>query len=401
MKWILECCANKRFLTFGVATPLSCEVQRDGVGGWLATMKPNRSRVLLLGLGDLGCRIAQLLVGRGTTLQLRLGGRAERTSEWAQLLSLGAPCVVTAAAGARQAAVALTAEFESFEPDLIVQCGSLLSPWAFHECASPPARQLLAAGFGLQVSSQLPIIRAVMQTCRKLGLNRPVLNCSLPDLTHCMLARAGLAPTAGIGNAAMIGLRVARAVGSRASRRIQVIAHHSQVARVMSGEAPTGKSLRPWVFVGGEPVLRDEILYAKPGLRPGPALNYLSAVTAVPVIEALVDADSELETNLPGVNGLPGGYPITLRAGKLAVDLPAGIDLASAVQFNESAARADGVDHIGADGTVHYTREARQRMAPWCPELAEPLHPNDADKRFELLRAFLSDCQHGQRRALA
>ena len=45
---------------------------------------------------------------------------------------------------------------------------------------------------------------------------------------------------------------------------------------------------------------------------------------------------------------------------------------------------------VGDDGTVTYTGAARQAMGAIDPELAEPLHPDDAAERFRRLAAGLA-----------
>jgi hypothetical protein len=358
-----------------------------------SVMAKKAPRVLLIGLGDLGCRIAQLLAEQQALGELRLAGRSAAAIQWAQLLSLGTSCPVSAVRVDARDPEALSSVLADFEPDLIVQCASLLSPWVFWECGTPPALQLLAGGFALQVSAQLPIITAVMQLCRKLGLGCPVVNCSYPDLTHPILACSSAAPTTGVGNAGMIALRIAQLLQVEAAKPIQVIAHHSQVSAVMTGEMPDVWTPRPWIFVNGQKVSNDVALYSKPGLRTERSLNYLSAVTAIPVIAALLNPELDVKASLPGVFGLPGGYPVIIRQRTVTWDLPGGISIDQAIAFNELAARADGVERIGADGTVFYTEAARHQMAALCPELSEPLHPSDARTRFEILAAFLQECQ--------
>jgi hypothetical protein len=349
--------------------------------------------VLLIGLGDLGCRIAHLLAEQQPLGELRLAGRGAAAIQWAQLLSLGTSCPVSAVRVDALDPETLSSVLADFEPDLIVQCASLLSPWMFLECSTPPALQLLAGGFALQVSAQLPIITAVMQLSRKLGLSCPVLNCSFPDLTHPVLACSSAAPTTGIGNAAMIAQRMAQVLELETAEPIQVIAHHSQVSGVMTGEIPDISTPRPWIFVNGQKLSNDVVLYSKPGLRAERSLNYLSAVTAIPVVAALLNPDLDVKASLPGVFGLPGGYPVIIRHGTMTWDLPEGISIDQAMAFNELAARADGVERIGTDGTVFYTEAARCQMAALCPELSEPLHPSDTRTRFEILATFLQECQ--------
>jgi hypothetical protein len=56
---------------------------------------------------------------------------------------------------------------------------------------------------------------------------------------------------------------------------------------------------------------------------------------------------------VPGVNGLPGGYPARLNSEGAEVVLP-GISLKEAIEINELGGRLDGIERIKDDGTVVY-----------------------------------------------
>jgi hypothetical protein len=66
--------------------------------------------------------------------------------------------------------------------------------------------------------------------------------------------------------------------------------------------------------------------------------------------------------------------------------LPSELTREEAVGFNRLAARAEGIERIAEDGTVFYTDHAQQSVAEFCPELAQPLRIEDAEKRFQILQ---------------
>ena len=191
----------------------------------------------------------------------------------------------------------------------------------------------------------------------------------------------------------MIARRLAQTLQLGSAEPIQVLGHHAQVSCVIAGEVPDSSLPRPWVFVNGRELSKDDVLYSQPGLRSERSLNYLSAVTAIPVIAALLNPDLNVKASLPGVFGLPGGYPVIIREGIVTWDLPGGVTVKDAVAFNQLAARADGIECIGIDGTVFYTKAARSQMAALCPELAEPLRPSDIVARFDILTRFFKERQ--------
>jgi hypothetical protein len=249
------------------------------------------------------------------------------------------------------------------------------------------------SGFASQIAAQLPPVLAVMQGVRQAEFAGAVINCSYPDVTNPMLQRLGLAPTAGIGNAGMIHSIVQARLQERDIRsRLRTVAHHSHVSRVAAANlAGATAPESPRVFLDDAEVSIAGILADAPPIPLTRELNELTAAHAVRVIAALVGVSPEFRTALPGVAGLPGGWPAIVREGDIKIDLPAGISFEEALGFNNAAARCDGVEHIGDDGTVHFTEKLQAALSQRWPALARPLHPHAAFERYGHLHAALSE----------
>ncbi len=348
-------------------------------------------RVLIIGLGDLGRRFALALAGRAGIAELVLAGR--RVDDGARFAALVAAC--GAATVRFEALDCLDVErtaalLRRVQPDLILQCASLVSPWAPR---SPRvAHALGAAGFAVQLPAQLPAVLAVMQAVRLAGLAIPVVNCSFPDVTHPILARLGLSPTIGIGNVGMIAalVRVALRRLGRPDDRVRVLAHHSHVTAVMTCDPARTGGTHPRVFVDEAGTAADELAYAGPALASSHELNALSAVHGVALIGALLPDGRALATSAPGPHGLPGGWPVQIAAGRVALDLPPTLTYAAAMRDAEAAAIDDGVAAIDDDGTVHFTEAAQRAVAELAPVLAAPLAPGDCLTRVAQLRAVMA-----------
>jgi hypothetical protein len=343
---------------------------------------PRTAKVLILGMGDLGVQIARIVVEGRFASSCLLAGSSSAALQWAQLLQI----VTGGDVQGRQVNAldpdALRRLFAEYEPNLIVQCATLLSPFALAKSDLPAAKAVLQGGFALQASAQLPAIRNVMLAHRSLGLTCPVVNCSYPDLTHPMLAAEGLAPTCGIGNVAIMAMRLQRLIPGAQSARLRVIGHHAQLGRSLAGDGPA-----PLAYLGDQQ-LPEEQLLIKTGLQSGSTLNYLAAATITPILTGLLGHETIVETHAPGVFGLPGGYPVRFDEGEVHMDLPASISQASAVQFNLQSAALEGIDRVDESGTLYYTQQAKDAVASWCPELAEPLALSDLSKRFEVLKSI-------------
>jgi hypothetical protein len=194
----------------------------------------------------------------------------------------------------------------SFEPDLIIQSASRLSPFALLESGAPDAVGISKAGFALQIAAHLPIIITLMRAHANLGMSCPVINCSFPDLSHPILWRMGLAPTAGIGNVAMIARFLEEARGQRGKGRLRIIAHDAHVTPFLTATHAGPTLPLPIAEENGEP-LTEEDLVTHSNLKPWRHVNYLTAATAIPLISALLDENISVRTHAPGVLGLPGG----------------------------------------------------------------------------------------------
>jgi hypothetical protein len=353
------------------------------------------ARVLIIGTGDMGERFAAGLAASGAVRELVLCDR-----EPADLALRGATvasahdCIVRIEPLDARDQGAIEALLRRERPDLVVQAVALQSPWALYGREDRTARAVNAAGLGVRLPLQLPALLAVMRAVREVGYEGPVANLSLPDLTHPILHRVGLAPTVGLGNVAMLlcraraALRIERPDGELPLLRM--IGAHYHVYGVMQATPPSDPADRPRLWLGdGVGERRDDLAYAIPGMPPGIRYNAITAAAALPVLLALLPGAAPLRWSTAAPFGLPGGYPVRIADGRVALDLPDGIDLDEAVAFCARIARGDGVERIDDDGTVHFTDAAREAVAAVAPELGEPLALADVDARAARLLELL------------
>ncbi len=268
-------------------------------------------------------------------------------------------------------------------PDLVVQAASLQSPWALVGRSDAVARAIGGAGLALRLPFQLPCLVAVMRAVREQGYTGPVANLSLPDITHPLLARHGLAPTVGLGNVSMLLLRARSAWRQQHPGQtpplIRVVGQHHHVYGVMQSTPPADPNDGPRVYVGDDAVRADDLAYGGLPIAPGLRYNHVTAAATLPVLEALLPGSEPLRWSTPAPHGLPGGYPVRITSGAVALDLPPNVDADEAAAFCERIGRADGIDRIDDDGTVHFTDEARAALADVAPDLAEPLPFDDVE----------------------
>jgi hypothetical protein len=352
-----------------------------------------RPRVLIVGLGDLGQRYASALAAAGGVDLVLAGGGKGKGPAIAALIeaSYGAMARYHALDGTRQGDVEALLRREC--PDLVLQCGSLASPWTLLAGDDPHIKTIRSAGTAIQLSSQLPILHAVMAGARAVGLKAPIANLSWPDGTNPIMAKLGLAPDLGLGNATMICGRIRAALRRDAFAQgtdpaavplVRVLGDSSTLWPVLSAaKPPEGRGCR--VYLGEEGTRGDDWAYREHPLESGIHLNELTCASSMDVVRALLPGGPPARASCPGVHGQPGGYPIRVADGRIDFDLPPSVTLEEAIAFNTDLRAANGIERIEDDGTVIYTEEARRIMAGIDPVLTEPLAPARAKDRFPRL----------------
>src|SRR5918997_285296 len=116
--------------------------------------------VLVIGVGDMGERLAAGLAGHPRVRRLLLAGRSR--------------AAMAAVDATRVADVASL--LGSRGPDLVVQCAAARGPWDLRGREDPPARAVAAAGLALRLPYQLAVPLAGMRAARRVGYAGPGVN---------------------------------------------------------------------------------------------------------------------------------------------------------------------------------------------------------------------------------
>jgi hypothetical protein len=356
--------------------------------------------VVVVGVGDMGERLALGLAASGRVRRLVLADvPASGLGDKAAAIANSYDCAVVAVELDARDQLAVERLLSSAAPELVVQAASLQSPWSLVERGDPAAQALRAAGIGVRLPLQLPCLVSVMRAARDVGLTGAVANLSLPDLTHPILATHGLAPTVGLGNVAMLLVRVRAALRDRQPDGelplVRVVGQHFQVYGALQARPPDDPADRPRVYLGEDGEREDLLAYAASPLAPGIRYNVVTAAAALPVLLALLPGAEPLRWSTPSPGGLPGGYPVRIVDGEVSLDLPAGVEVDESAAYCARIGREDGVEGIDKNGTVHFTDRARSLVADVAPELAEPL-PLDDDEIARRARRIIGLLEPGR-----
>jgi hypothetical protein len=231
------------------------------------------------------------------------------------------------------------------KPTGVYVCASHQSPWERATAPSAWTDLLASAGFGLALPLHADL---AAQAGRLVATHAPrawLVNACFPDAVNPVLAELDIPVLCGVGNVGTLAASLQAALGLPDQRRLRLLAHHAHLHEPPGG---TGDA-RAWL--DGTPLPDVTALLTTQRATDRALLNRVTGLTAGMVLAALL-AGARLDTHVPGPNGLPGGYPVRLDAGRVTLRLPAGVDEAEAVGFNTRAGRRDGVRV--EDGKIHF-----------------------------------------------
>ncbi len=371
-------------------------------------MTVERPTLLLIGLGDLGGVILELLARDASLGRIVAADRdTERGTARCNLARIGAmaqglePQIdFTPIDLNDKAAVAEVVNRES--PDLVLSTASMMTWWLPDLLPEPQARRIKSAGFGVWLPVHLTLTLKLMEALREAGYRGRTLTAPFPDVVNCILGKLDLAPTCGIGNLDEIVPKIRFLAGQRlgvpaAEIRVTLVAHHA---------------LEPYVFgKKGEPppfflrvehdgrdvtveVDADTLLFAPYPLPPGAAIHFLTGGSTLRLIRALFSEEkSYLHEPAPG--GLPGGYPVTVSSEGVWLHPIDGLTHDEAISINNRSHAFDGIERIEDDGTAVFVSERAQILEEELGYACDRLSPEEAeDRAVELIRCFRAYAKH-------
>jgi hypothetical protein len=324
------------------------------------------SAIVIIGSGSLATGTAYALsqFAKGP-LRIAIIGRSEaKVSRIALIANARAACFGTSATfsplGIHEfTALSFSRALRALKPKVILLAASLQSPWEAAGGQTAWTKLLAEGGFGITLPLQLAL---AAELSRGAGEGKAaIVNACYPDCVNVVLHRLRLRATCGLGNSAIVESFCRSQTGTK-GEDVKVIGHHGHLRAWLTGEASPSQ---PRVWVKGRE--RDSR-----GLSPNlgsidEELNTITSSTAARILMSLLTGEA-LHTSIPGVAGMPGGYPFLLKGGKFTLQLPAGVTSAEAVAHNKTGEWLDGVD---LDTSVKFVGNARKSLAAANYEYAE------------------------------
>ena len=347
----------------------------------------NDTGVLIIGLGDLGVRLLNMLATQAGIGRLICASRdAERGRQHAAQATLLADMMN----GPRRIAFepldlqdqeATVRLLRAVDCDVIVMAASRHTWWRSPAGENRQrAEQLADIPYGAWLPVQVSLVRTLMEARRESGVAGRVVCLPYPDGVGPALRPLGLAPAIGAGNvtedaAKLRSLAAEQAGVAREEVDVRLVLHHAAERISFPSFAALSGSMvasdePPWYAetrVGGE-VLSDEQvgeLFRAPFPRPaGVETQTPTAAAAAHLVSALL-SDVPIATHAPSPGGLPGGYPVHVSRSDIRLRLPERLSEGEAVAINQRAGLWDGIKGVEPDGTVLFTdaiAEATERI---------------------------------------
>lgn len=256
---------------------------------------------------------------------------------------------------------ALTGILQRVRPRVVVNCASVQSPWEADRAPSAWAELLSAGGFGIGLPLHAVLARSVARAVRRSGVPALFVNACYPDAVNPLLAAEGLPVFCGVGNVATLAASLRAALRPGPGERLRVLAHHAH----LHTPADPGDEVRAWL--DDRPVPHAGELLAAHRACSREELNAVTGHTAA-MLAASLAAGREVYADVPGPLGLPGGYPVHIGDGRMALDLPPGLSRQEAVAWQTKMADHDGVAVLPS-GEVCFGARAHRVLVTHLPDV--------------------------------
>jgi hypothetical protein len=383
--------------------------------------------VLLTGIGHLGGPLLDRLacsrrVRRVVALSRdRCRGEARCNLARLKALATGHASVVEHRVADLHIVEEVGAAVREVGPDLVVHAASLQTWWLADLFPEAQREDLRRLGYGVWLPLHLCLALSLCRGLEQGGYRGPLLNAAYPDVVNVVLGRVGRPPSAGIGNIDELVAKVRLGVAASLSVApceldIWLVAHHALQRFAFAAGDPRGAETGgavPDVGRGGDQGSREEgdevvppfylrvehrgrdvteegrgrdALLCPCPLPSGPAWGDFSAAAGALTIDALL-ATEPSRGHASGPRGLPGGYPVSLGSGSVALAPVPGLGHDEAVAVNERSHRFDGIDAIGEDGTVVFVAQAAAAMRDMLGYDCSRLPPAEVGERARELSA--------------
>lgn len=344
-----------------------------------------RCNILVTGTGFFAERLLfDLAVIAPQPVRVVIAGRNRARAEWlattanARAAVFARPAAFEAAVLAWDTPAAIAETVGPLGPEAVIQTASLQSPWDLVDHPESPWSKFVnrLGGLGALAFLQALLTARVARAMTLAGIPGALANACYPDLTNRILALLGLEVACGLGNVAILAAAFAADLGVRNPGVVRVLAHHRNLAMFFRPVAER-QGPPPRVWVEGEEIPDAQARFAHLHLPRKATVNALAGGTAAPVALALAGL-TDYQGHVPGPLGLVGGYPVALRDGRLALDLPPGLTAEAAALWFHGFEAWEPL-RVADDGQLSFNERAAAALRPHLPALADGFPVDDLE----------------------
>ena len=272
----------------------------------------------------------------------------------------------------------------SLRPAVLVQAASLQPASVISGTGNAWTRLVAEGGLSATAVFQAILTSRVASTLAQVSPHSRLINCCFPDVANSIVTAMGLPMDCGLGNIAILAHAFAGVLEDDPKPTLQMLCHYQNIAPWRA--APTlrsGPSARVWL--DGVEVADVYARFAAVQLTPEPVID-ISAASGVTLMLALAHG-RDWWGHVPGPMGLPGGYAITLKGGRLDLDLPEDIDRETAIAWN-ARFEADNGLVVGPGGRARYTGRLYDALKAESPEIAAGFDVADLEQVWHEMSAL-------------
>ncbi len=339
-------------------------------------------RLLICGTGGFALRLLLDIVATAPLpTRITVAGRNRdrlshlKTIANARAAAFGSPVEVDAVCADLGSGDAATELIDRTRPAVVIQGASTQAVSVLRSDGNAWTELVRDAGYSVTMVFQALITMRVASAIGRISPETALFNCCFPDVVNAAVKAAGSPVLSGVGNIAILANILRGSLSLERRESLRMLAHYRNLGD-WRAEPHLRKGPPPRVWLDGQEVADVYSTFADARLTPEPVPDISAGSAAKPVLAVLHRSD--WRGHLPGCEGLPGGYPVAVKAGALALDLPTYLSRGDAIAWNTAFEEAGGVV-IHPDGHVRYTGRTRDVLARHSPELAKGFHVSDIE----------------------
>jgi hypothetical protein len=267
---------------------------------------------------------------------------------------------------------------------VIVQAASLQPASVISGAGNGWTRLVSEGGLSATAVFQAVLTSRVARTLAQVSPHSRLINCCFPDVANGIVAAMGLPVDCGIGNIAILAHAFAGMLNRNPRPRLQMLCHYQNIAAWR--RAPTlrsGPTARVWL--DGAEVADVYARFTAMQLTPEPVID-ISAASGVTLMLTLAHGQ-DWSGHVPGPQGLPGGYAIALKGGRIDLDLPEGIDREAAIAWNVRFEADNGLV-VAPGGHARYTGRLHDALKAESPDIAAGFDVADLEQVWQEMSAL-------------